>query len=376
MNNSVRFSRFAALVGILALAGLFAGRLETSAAPSSNSGLLFTETNDPSGNMIEMFSRTPGGILTTVGSFSTQGTGTGAELMSQGAVVLDLTHTHLYAVNAGSNDTTAFSVAPTGLTFINRINSGGTGPVSLTAHGSLLYALNASGTPNITGFRIAPNGSLSAIGGATAPLSGPNSGGAEVSFNPTGTLLVVTERVANNIDTFTLSPHGRPHLPLIQTSNGGGPFGFGFDNHGFLIVSEAVAGAVSSYSVSPSGVLSVITGSLIDFGQEPCWIVNTNNRHFASQYSYTTNTLSATISGFTIGSNGSLTLLNLNGITARLPSNSGPLDVALDASTKYLYVLVQKLGSVSGFTINSNGSLTRLQSVSGMPITVVGLAGY
>jgi 6-phosphogluconolactonase len=364
------------LIGILFLAGIVAGaRPQTPVDPASNSGLLFTETNDPSNNQIEMFSRAPTGALTKVGSFSTQGTGTGSALKDQGAVALNPARTYLYAVNAGSNDITAFSVQPNGLTFINRINSGGVGPNSLTIHGALLYALNAQGTPSINGFRIAANGSLSALPGATAPLSGPDSEGAEVSFNPAGTLLVVAERGASNLDTYTLV-HGLPSAPLIQPSNGPGPYGFAFDNHGFLIVSEVTNSSVSSYSVSPTGVLSVITGSLIDFGQAACWIVNTNNKRFTSQYSYTTNTPSGTISGFKIGSDGSLTLLDSNGITAQLPAKSEPLDMTVDATSNYLYVLEQALGAVTAFRIDSDGSLAILGTISGMPKTVVGLAGY
>jgi 6-phosphogluconolactonase len=186
---------------------------------------------------------------------------------------------------------------------------------------------------------------------------------------------VVAERAASNIDTFTLA-RGLPGAPLIQPSHGPGPYGFGFDNHGFLIVSEVVNSGVSSYSVSSSGVLSVITGSLIDFGQAACWIVNTNNRRFASQYSYTTNTPSGTISGFKIGSDGSLTLLNSNGITTQLPLKSVPLDMALDLTSNYLYVLEQGVGTVTGFRINLDGSLAPVSAVSGLPTTVVGLAGY
>jgi 6-phosphogluconolactonase len=376
MNTSARCSRLAVLIGILILAGVATGASSQAPIdPASNSGLLFTETNNLSNNLIEMFARAPTGALTQVGSFSTQGTGTGLPLESQGAVALNAAHTYCYAVNAGSDDVTAFSVEPNGLTFINRISSGGTGPNSLTIHGDLVYVLNAQGTPNITGFRIAANGSLSALPGAAAPLSGGNSGGAEVSFNPAGTLLVVSERGTSYLDTYNLD-QGIPSAPLIQPSNGPGPYGFAFDNHGYLIVSEVVNSSVSSYTVSPAGVLSVITGSLIDFGKAACWIVNTNNSHFASQYSYTTNTPSGTISGFKIGSGGSLTLLDSNGITAQLPVKSEPLDMTVDMTSNYLYVLEEKLGVVTGFKINSDGSLTLLHTNSGLPTTVVGLAGY
>jgi hypothetical protein len=39
-------------------------------------------------------------------------------------------------------------------------------------------------------------------------------------------------------------------------------------------------------------------------------------------------------------------------------------------------VLEEKFGTVAAFKINSDGSLTLLHANSGLPTTVVGLAGY
>ena len=49
---------------------------------------------------------------------------------------------------------------------------------------------------------------------------------------------------------------------------------FAYDSAGHLIVSEVMKSAASSYSVSSSGVLTVITPSLVDFGKAACWTVN------------------------------------------------------------------------------------------------------
>jgi 6-phosphogluconolactonase (cycloisomerase 2 family) len=64
-------------------------------------------------------------------------------LASQGSLAYDREHGLLYAVNAGSNTITVFSVYGDRLVRRQVISSGGTFPVSIAFHGGLLYVLNA-----------------------------------------------------------------------------------------------------------------------------------------------------------------------------------------------------------------------------------------
>ncbi len=165
----------------------------------------------------------------------------------------------LFAVNAGSNEISAFAVWFHRLFFIDKVSSSGTRPVSLAVHDNLLYVLNAGAPANITGFRIGYHG-LSMIDGSTRPLSGAMVGPAEVQFSPDGRLLVVTEKMTNKIDTYTVGHDGAATGPMVQDSAGTTPFGFAFDGRGRLVVSEAFgavpnASAVSSYTTSHDGNL-------------------------------------------------------------------------------------------------------------------------
>src|SRR5207247_6183240 len=141
------------------------------------------------------------------------------------------------------------------------VDSGGVRPISLTVHADLLYVLNEGGTPNITGFAVGDGGTLTPLAGSTQPLIGGTAADpAEVSFNADGTLLVVTEKAGNRIDTYIVDENGLPSAPLDNPSNGMTPFGFAFNNPGFLVVSEAFGGApnqsaASSYSAGDDGVL-------------------------------------------------------------------------------------------------------------------------
>jgi 6-phosphogluconolactonase len=169
-----------------------------------------------------------------------------------------------------------------------------------------LYVLNEGGTPNITGFTVSDGGKLTPLAGSTRPLTaGSGADPAEVSFNNDGSLLAVTEKAANLIDVYVVGTDGVAGPPIDNVSNGLTPFGFAFDPRNHLIVSEATGGApnaaaVSSYSASLSGTLTVVSGSVPDFQTAACWIVITNS----GRYVYTTNTGSGAVSSYTLASDG------------------------------------------------------------------------
>ena len=340
----------------------------------SNVHAVYTLSNSAAGNEVIMFKRSGQGTLTNAGSFSTGGTGNGAGLGSQGALVLH--NNYVFAVNAGSDEVSALSVGANGLSLVDKKPSGGIMPISVTAYNNLLYVLNAGGTGNITGFWIGSDGTLSEIAGSTQPLSSGASGPAQVEFSPDGSLLVVTEKAANAISTYLVGGNGIASGPATQSSAGQTPFGFAFDKRGHIIVSEAfgggvLAGAMSSYNVAAGGT-SLITGPIFNTQTAPCWVAVTKNGKFA----YTTNTGSSNISGYKIGNDGSLTLFNDGGNTASTGTGSSPLDMAVSNNSQYLYVVSKGTNTISVFRIdNGHGGLTAVETINGLPASVVGLAG-
>ena len=353
--------------------------LSLLAAPllAQTTGAIYLNTNQAA-NEVWSYTRASDGTLTSAGVFSTQGAGTATgNLDSQSAIALSATGKFLFVVNAASNEITSFAVKPGAqLTFVSKVSSGGTFPVSLTLHGSLLYVVNAMGTSaRISGFRVSSSGALKPIAGSARKLSTALPTPTQIGFNAAGTLLVVTEKGTNKIDTYTVAANGLATGPNVQDSNGAGPFGFTYDSAGHLIVSEVMKSAASSYTVSSSGTLTVVTGSLLDLGKAACWTVATSNRSFPNQYAYITNTTADTISGFSIASDGSLALLNSDGKTYILPSGADPLDEALSRDSNYLYALEGTFGGIVGFQIQSDGSLVQVTNILGTPISSYGIAG-
>lgn len=350
---------------------LVTGFNSPAAAASDNStGTVYTLTNAASGNEVLVYSRSADGSLTFQGSYPTGGLGTGSGLGSQSAVILGKNNQWLYAVNAGSNQISAFAVNSNGLELVDVVDSGGVRPISLTAYKDWLYVLNAGDSGNISGFSIEQDGSLSALAGSTQPVSnggvGAAPGLAQIAFSSDGSTLVVTEKTTNLIDTYPVED-GLAGAPVIHASSGAIPFGFASDRHGHVIVSEA-SGAVSSYQIDGSG-FSVVSPSVVNTQVAACWIAISKNGKFA----YTANAGSGSISSYAIGEDGSLTLLNpVSGSTG---AGSSPVDMAFSINGRFFYALGSAAHTVTIFEMGADGSLASMGGVN-VPVGVVGLAAH
>ena len=349
-----------ALIAVIALFGLSNG---SATAATLGKKAVFVMSNNPGANAVLAFNRAGDGSLTPAGSFPTGGMGA-AGLGSQGALTLSDDGRWLFAVNGGSNDVSVLDADNDMLAVVSRMPSGGIKPVSVTAHQGLVYALNAGETANISGFRLDPHGRLHPIAGSTKPLSAANPGGAEVAFTPDGKWLVVSEKTTQKIDTYAVDANGVAQGPVVSPSSGMTPFGFGIDKRGHVIVSEAGTGAVSSYSIAPNGQLNTISPSVVDVGQgAACWIAVDGN----GRYAYAANAASGTLTGFKVAQDGSLTLLNANAITAA--PGGKPLDMAFSENNQYLYVFNATQLRLNTYHVQEDGSLVWLGDMAGFSST-------
>ncbi|MGD8276699.1 MAG: beta-propeller fold lactonase family protein [Gemmatimonadota bacterium] len=339
-------------------------------------GTVYTMTNDAAGNTVLAFDRAADGTLAPAGMYSTGGLGTSAGLGNQGGLVLSENGRWLFVVNAGSNDVSVFSRSPDGtLTLSDREPSGGSMPVSVTNSGWNVYVLNAGGSGNIAGLRLSPGGSLSPIAGSVQALSqAGGTGPAQIGFTRNGRQLVVAEKATNLLGVYALDGSGAADPGVFNASSGATPFGFGFDNRGRLIVSNAAGGApnassVSSYQVLADGTLQVLAGAVPDHQTAACWIAITRNGLFA----YTTNAASNSTSGYRIGGQGGLSLLDANGVTG--VNSGGPIDAAISRTGgEYLYVLSGGAQSIDAFRVGPDGSLAPVGVQGGLPAGTNGLA--
>lgn len=337
-------------------------------------GNVYTESNASTGNAVLVYERAIDGRLRLAASVDTGGTGTGAGLGSQGAVALSDNERWLLAVNAGSDDLSVFEVQPRGLRLVDRANAGGTLPISVAIHGSLVYVVN-SGNDTIAGFTLSHRGQLRPLPGSTRALSQASSGPAEIAFNAEGDLLIVTEKNTNRLVTFALDRDGLPGEARIHPASGITPFGFAVGRRDRLFVSEAFGGAagqsaLSSYDVDDDGgTVRTISGSVPTRQTSACWVAVTLDGRFA----YTANTGSGTISGFAVGFDGSLSRLDANGVTATTGNGSAPADLALSRGGQFLYVRSGGVDTIRGFVVAPNGRLAVVSTLSGVPDSAAGL---
>ena len=139
-----RFTRLAvgasAVLGLSALvAPVAAGADGLHHGPPFGGGtkVVFVQTDNTAGNQVAAYHRAGNGTLTLDNTYNTGGLG-GAlngshvdHLGSQGSLNYDPRNDALYAVNAGSNTVSVFSVRGDDLTLRQVVSSGGTFPVSV-----------------------------------------------------------------------------------------------------------------------------------------------------------------------------------------------------------------------------------------------------
>ena len=116
------------------------------------------------------------------------------------------------------------------------------------------------------------------------------------------------------------------------------------------------------------GTVDSLDGPVATNQTAACWVVVTRN----GRYAYTTNTGSASITGYRIGRDGSLTRLDDDGVTAT--TQAAPIDFDLTRNSRYLYTLNDGSDSISIHRVNADGALEPIGVLTGLPATAVGLA--
>jgi 6-phosphogluconolactonase len=334
---------------------------------------VYVQTNDATENAVLAFERSADGRLAPIGRFPTGGRGTGQpHLPSQRSLALTADGRQLLVVNPGSDELSLFAVESGGLELTDRVASRGATPTSVAVSGDLVYVLN-NGTPSIAGFRI-EDGRLVELEGSDRSLSADDADPAQVSFSRDGRTLAVTERGTDSISTYAIDDRGFAAGPTTIKSSGKTPYGFDFTAAGAMIVTEAFGGAVgaaaaSSYSLTNSGELAPVSGSIADTRSEVCWAAVTNDGRFA----YVTNFGDGTISSYAIGDDGSLELRSAVAGSTR-EGEKGVRDEAITRDGRYLYAIDADAQKVFGWSIGSDGELTSIGTFEGVPATVAGLA--
>lgn len=360
------------LIAMLGALAVLAGAASASAGGGHGSGrAVFVLTDNLNGNQVVAYDRVGDGRLKQAGTYDTGGNGgqlAGSAVdhtASQGALAYDPSHDLLFAVNAGSSTVSVFTVSGDRLTRTQVISSGGSFPVSVTVHEGVVYVLNALDGGSVQGYvevgdqLLALPGSLRALGlNPSATPQFTNTPG-QVAFTPDGSRVIVTTKAnGSSIEVFGVGPFGYLSAsPVVDVEPGTVPFAVSFDGGGNLVVAEAGTNALATYSVNANDTVTLL--DRVPTGQAAtCWVVRSGSFFYAS------NAGSASESGFASGAGGALTLLGAT------PTDGGTVDASATPDGAFLYVQAGAQGTVDGYRISADGSLTAAGSV-----TVPGAAG-
>jgi 6-phosphogluconolactonase len=362
----------AALGGFGIVASITSGAAGASPAASSGVvGYVYINDNTTGVNTIAGFARHSDATLTPLAGspFVAGGNGSGSGLASQGAIQITPDSKFIVAVDAGSNQVSVLRVENDGSLKLlpgGVVSSGGTLPVSVAIHDNLVYVANAGPTDsNYTGFTLSRSGRLDALPNSTVSLPNSSQPG-DVTFNSSGTNLIGTRVGTSQIDSFSVGANGlltaAPTSPLAAQA--AGPFGSEFNpaDPSQLFVSNAHQGpglgSVSAFSTASDGTLSAVSGSPFTNGQSgTCW-VDVNRSGTAL---FAVNTGSGTISSYSVGGTGALTLAGSTPVSAQ--AGVGAVDLRLDPAGNTLWVNESKADQIGVFAVNGT-SLTQLPSIA------------
>jgi 6-phosphogluconolactonase (cycloisomerase 2 family) len=333
--------------------------------PSAPAGVVFAQSDSVSGNTVTAYNRLGDGSLLRKSTYSTGGKGLkldGAavdDLGSQGSLTYDKTHRLLYAVNAGSDTLTVFSVDGNHLIRRQVISTDGSAPVSVTVQGGNVYVLNAldggsvQGYRSVAGFLVRIPTWHRALG--LDPDAAPqfNYTPGQISFTPDGRKLIVTTK--SNTDSLVVFDVNRLGAvaahPTTTTASGTDPFSFVFDDQGRVLATEGVPNAVATYGWGRNDKL-VKTDDIATGQKATCWITRDG------QYVYTGNAGSGTISQYREDNHGKLTSLGT------VTTDPGTVDLTVSSDGAYLYAQTGGNGVVDAFRVGHDGTLTKTGSAT------------
>jgi 6-phosphogluconolactonase (cycloisomerase 2 family) len=364
-------------VAALAAIGVAATAAHAEDRAERGGRAVFVMTNDAVNNEVVVYPRTDYGTLLAPHRYRTGGRGSGGRvdpLVSQGSLTLSVDGTLLFAVNAGSGTLSMFRIEDgTRLALTARVPTHGGFPTAVAHHGDLVYVLNAAGSSSVVGFRLRGN-DLVEIPGSLRFLSGTNVVPASLAFSPDGARVVIAERGTNQLDSFSVNADGTLSASFTATESAGpGLFAVTFAPNATLLSSEAGVGsasAISSYRLMGGNAITPVTTSLPVLGAANCWNAVTPNGRFVC----TSNSGSASLSGFSIAASGALSAVP-GTVVALNPAGSANLDITITRDGGFLYALNVGSGGVAAFAIDSaSGSLIPLGVTAGLP-AAAGLNG-
>jgi len=233
-------------------------------------------------------------------------------------------------------------------------------------------------TGNVSEFSVGAGGALTLVGTASTG-SGSGSDPNSIAVDPKGRFAYVTNMTDGTVSAFSIGSDGALSLiGTVASGNGvttgdnlGVPLNVTLDPAGQHAYVVNFIGSVSAFSIGADGALTLLGTVTLGSGDNngPRALVIEPTGHYA--YVASTNRgpppVSASVSTFSIGADGTLTLL------ATLSNGTSDDSITVDPTGHYVYVGQSDDDTVSAFSIGANGVLTLIGTLAsqGEPSNVV-----
>lgn len=242
----------------------------------------------------------------------------------------------------------------------------GSNPVSLgiNSGGQFLFVLNQgslspAAPATISVFSIDPTrGLLSQVAGSPFPFASLSATNPQIlAVSPSAAALYVSNGSLGTISGFAIGSGG------TLTELGGSPFAAGgnitgitIDSKGqFLYAADTGNSKIASFSIQSNGALAPVAGAPFATGVGPVSIAVNG----AGTLLFSANQAGESVSAFTVSA-GALTPVSGSPFALVSLGVPQPAFVTVDPSNAFLYVGNQGTQNISGFIIGSNGTLTPL----------------
>ena len=281
-------------------------------------------------------------------------------------LALDLSRTHLYAVNEGNAKVASFSVDPkTGdLTLLNRVDSGGDAPAFVTVDRSGKYLLVANytgGTARV--FPIAADGSL----GPPSDNEAPGKNSHMILTDPANHFAFVPNLGSNTVSQYAfdastgkLTANG---VPTVMTAAGAGPRHLAFHPNGKVVYLIAeLDDTLTAYSYDATlGQLSLLQPPQSTLPAGANGAANSCAEVVVApsgNFVYGSNRGHDSIVTFSVDATGKLTFVGTTPCGGNVPRS-----FTLSADGK-LMLVANESGNVTSFSVDvATGKLTKLLSI-------------
>jgi 6-phosphogluconolactonase (cycloisomerase 2 family) len=381
-------SRAAGALAMLALGHLMTRAVLAEAPRASN--VVYVESNDPAGNAIFAFARGDDGRLTPLRGSPYPAGGLGitptfalGPFDSDQNVIVNPSHTLLFAVNGGSDTIAVFHIAADGsLSHVagSPFPSGGSNPVSVgLTPDNILCVVNQDQDPGHPGrslpdyatFRVTPQGMLIPIPRSTV-FADLGTSPSQALPSPDGRLLFDANFLGGLLRSFQIGANGRlspaAALPLPAAEfadTGAPPLPLGLAVHPerpLLYVGFVTINRLGIYRYNDSGRLRFLR-TVPNSGNALCWVTI---NHDATRL-YTSNTGDPSVSVYDISHDPSEPIEIQR---VMLKGQGSCFQFALDSTGRFLHVVTQQSAATQDVTANAlhvlrvaaDGTLTEVPS--------------